>query len=453
MRSPLGELVSAVRTIARPRNDPPVPYVPRRDMRGSSLGMPSATGDQAEALEAPGRNGTLFAIINQLSTSTAAVDWHMHRLGRPADSRCEMCGGAEDAPRGVELIETHPALSVWNKPNDHFTSMLFVETFQQHLDCVGEAWWVVGRLAGRPIELWPVRPDRMAPVRDPKKFIAGYVYRSPSGELVPLRLDEVVSLRTPAPWDSYRGAGAVQTLMNNIYGSEYAAAWNRRFFENSAVPGGIVEMEKHLQPEEWDEFQERWAEAHRGVSNAHTVALLEHGAKWVDVKYSQRDMMFPELRSASREEIREAFAIHGQVLGLSENVNRANAEAGEYGFAKRLTVPRCERIKDALNGPYLRLFSKSMGPDNFAFAYTNPVPQDREGDNAERISKAQTYAALVAAGVDPDDAAQQAGLPRMKQAPKPEPDPALTEAPGPQQTRPKTDPASDLLPWLRHAGG
>lgn len=422
MRSPVGELVSAAgRALGRIRNDSPVPYVPRRAGGYLGGGGGTATGSQAEALEAPGINGTLFAIQNQLSTGVAAVDWHMHRTGLSMDRTCDLCGGAEDAPRGVELLPAHPALSVWSAPNDFFTSMLFTETFQQHLDLVGEGYWVVARLGGRPFELWPVRPDRMAPVRDPEKFISGWVYRSPDGQLVPLRLDEVVQLRVPAPWDPYRGAGAVQTLMSNIYGARYASEWNRRFFENSAVPGGIVEMPAHLSDPEWEEFQLRWAEAHKGVSNAHTVATLEYGAKWIDTKYTQRDMEFPELRRVTREEIREAFAIHGHVLGLSDNVNRANAEAGEYGWTKRHIVPRCERIKDALNGPYLKLFK---GFDKgYAFAYTSPVPEDREGDNAERLSKAQAYAALVREGVHPDDAAQVCGLPPMRTVPRPSPPP------------------------------
>jgi HK97 family phage portal protein len=426
VRSPVGELLSAAgRVLSRPRNDAAVPYVGRSG--GSFAGGGMATGDQTSAIEAPGSNGTLFAIINQLSTGTAALDWHMHKTGLAKTVTCDVCGSAEDAPHGVQLIDTHPALSVWNKPNDFFTPMLFVESFQQHLDLVGEAWWVVVYLGNRPIELWPVRPDRMAPVRDAKKFISGYVYRAPDGQLIPLRLDEVVMLRTPAPWDPYRGAGAVQTLMSQLYGAKYASEWNRRFFENSAIPGGVVEMPVHLQDPEWEEFQMRWSESHRGVRNAHTVAVLEHGAKWIDTKYTQKDMEFSELRRATREEIREAFAIHGQVLGISENVNRANAEAGEYGWAKRHMVPRGERIKDALNGPFLKLFK---GFDKgYAFAYANPVPEDREGDNAERLSKAQAFAAYISAGVDEADAAQVCGLPPLKIKPKPKPDPALAPQP------------------------
>lgn len=417
MRSPVGELLTVARTLVRPRADAAVPYVGQRDVRGYSGQTADLVGTQAGAIDAYGQNGTLFAIITKLAQGTAAVDWHMHKLAAPGQRGTAVCEMCEET--GVTLVSTHPALEVWNTPNDFFTSSLFVETFEQHVDLVGEAWWIVVYLAGRPIELWPVRPDRMAPVRDPQKFINGYVYRSPDGQLIPLRLDEVVTMRTPAPWDPYRGAGAVQTLFNNLWGAKYAAEWNRRFFENSAVPGGIVEMPVHLSPEEWTEFQQRWSDSHRGVRNAHTVAMLEYGAKWIDTKYTQRDMEFSELRRVNREEIREAFAMHGHILGLSEDVNRANADAADVTFARRQLVPRLDRIRDALNGPFLRLFGP-MGK-GYAFAYCNPVPEDEEAENAERTSKATAFKTLVEAGVDRDDAAKVCGLPPMRMAPAPVP--------------------------------
>lgn len=431
MRSPVGELLTAARTLVRPQAQTSTPYVAQRDVRGYSGQTADLTSVQAGALDAFGGNGTLFAIITKLAQGVAAVDWHMHRIaasGARSSAVCELCEANGMESTGFTHVPEHPALEVWNRPNDHFTSSLLVESFQQHVDLVGEGWLVVVWLGGRPIELWPVRPDRMAPVRDPQKFIDGYVYRSPDGQLIPLGLDEVITLRTPAPWDVYRGAGAVQTLFNNLWGAKYASEWNRRFFENSAIPGGIVEMPVSLSDSEWREFQERWAESHRGVKNAHTVAMLEYGAKWVDTKYTQKDMEFSELRRVNREETREAFAMHGHILGLTEDINRANADAADVTFARRQQVPRLDRIKDALNGPFLRMFG-AMGK-GYAFTYANPVPEDREAANAERTSKATAFKTLIEAGVDPDDAARQAGLPPMRMAPKPEPPaaPALPAA-------------------------
>src|SRR5690606_31685077 len=121
-----------------------------------------------------------------------------------------------------------------------------------------------------------------------------YVYTSPSGEQVPLAVDDVIFLRRPNPLDPYRGMSVVQTILMDIDATAASAEWNANFFRNSAEPGGIVEAERRLTDDEFSEFRARWAEQHRGVQNAHRVAVLENGLKWVDRKYTMRDMQFTE---------------------------------------------------------------------------------------------------------------------------------------------------------------
>ena len=56
-----------------------------------------------------------------------------------------------------------------------------------------------------------------------------------------------------------------------------------------------------------------------------------------------------KFREVSRDTIRESFGYPKGMLGASDNVNRANQEAGEVMFSRWLLVPRLERIKQALN--------------------------------------------------------------------------------------------------------
>jgi phage portal protein BeeE len=104
-----------------------------------------------------------------------------------------------------------------------------------------------------PLEMWPVRPDRMRPVADPKKFCVGYEYVGPSGEVVPLGLDEVIFERRPNPLDPYRGLGPVQTILTDLDSSRFSREWNRQFFANSAEPGGILQVTKRLSDTEFNE--------------------------------------------------------------------------------------------------------------------------------------------------------------------------------------------------------
>lgn len=394
MRSLLGGIASLV-------NRAPVAYIGP----GQRLSIPWLGPSGAEAqMRAMGSVGTLFAIVNRTSTAVSQVRWRLWRTapsGRPED-RIE--------------VTRHLALDLWRKPNPFMTGQEFVESIQQHIDLTGEGWWVVERderARSIPLGLWPVRPDRMEPVPSATEFLAGYVYHGPDGREVPLRLDEVIQLRMPNPLDPYRGMGPVQAILTDLDSARYSAEWNRNFFRNSAEPGGIIEVDKRLSDDEFDEMSDRWAEQHQGVANAHRVAIIEQG-KWVNRTFTMRDMQFAELRSVSRDVIREAFGIPKFALGDVDDVNRATADASSAWFAEYLTVPRLERIKGALNNDFLPLFGTTA--QGLEFDYDSPVREDQAAENASRASKATAAKTLTDAGYDPAEVLATVGLPPMRHA-------------------------------------
>jgi len=396
------------------RNAAPVPMAARSALR-LPLFHPNTTETQMRAY---GAVGTLFAIVHRTSESTSQVGWRLFRATTDGRRRYE---GQETRTE----VTRHAALDLWNRPNPWETRQSFVEATQQHLDLTGEGWWVIARspLADLPLELWCVRPDRMTPVPHPTQFLSGYVYRGPGGEQVPLQLDEVIQIKMPNPLDPYRGLGPVQAILTDLDAAKYSAEWNRSFFLNSAEPGGIIEFPERLTDAEFDEFATRWREQHQGVSAAHRVAILEKG-QWKDRQITQRDMQFTELRRVSREVIREAYGIHGHVIGLSESVNKSNAEAGSADFGKWILRPRLGRLKGAVNAKLLPMFGATT--TNLELDHDNPEPADRESDDRERTSKAAAFKTLVDAGVEPDDAAATCGWPPMGMVDRA---PALTPEP------------------------
>lgn len=425
MRSLLGGLTRDVAKAARGiSNQVPVPYSTR------NLNMPVLPTVSPEAqMRTMGSVGTLFAIVNRTSNATAQVNWKLWRSAKSG------------LPEERVEVTSHLALDLWNKPNEFMTRQEFVEAFQQHLDLAGEAWWVVGRnpaLRSIPLELWPVAPHRMAPVPDKDEFISRYEYTGPMGERVPLGRDEVVFLRMPNPLDPYRGMGPVQSILTDLDSTRYSAEWNRNFFINSAEPGGIVQVDRRLSDDEFDEMRDRWHEQHRGVANAHRVAILEQ-ATWVDRAFSQRDMQFVELRNVSREVIREAFGFPKSMLGTSDDVNRAVAEAQEVVFARWLLVPRLERIKGALNNDFLPLFGPAS--KGLEFDYENPVPEDLAAESAEMTAKANAAKTFIDTGFDPVDVLELLGLPDMAFKEKAPPPPPVIAAPPPAPG--KAEPADE----------
>jgi HK97 family phage portal protein len=389
-------------SLASVRNLSPVPYTSTRTprhLRGGVFGLGSGAEAQMRAM---GSNGTLFAIVDRIITAYSQVDWHLYRSAKS--------GHPEDRTE----VTTHAALDLWNQPNPFMTGPAFRETTQQHEELVGEQYWIAAKdeRFDIPLELWPVRPDRMSPVPDPQNYLTRYEYTSPGGPIIPLGLDEVFFLRRPNPLDPYRGWGAVQTILTDLDASRYSREWNRNFFRNDAAPGGIIQVDKHLEDDEFDEARDRWNEQHRGVSNAGRVAILENGMTWVDRKYTARDMQFAELSQVSDEKVRTAFGFPKPILGAVDDVNRANADAADAVFARWLILTRLRRTRAVLNRQLLPMFGATAR--GLEFDFDNPVPEDLEAEAAQLTSRATAAAALITVGLDHTDVLSACGLPDMR---------------------------------------
>lgn len=380
----------------RALNAAPVPYIGTRGtLFGSNTGT---TGNAQESFDAHGSVGTLFAIVNQISTAVSTTEWHLYRRTSVRDKK-----------RRTEVLN-HGFMAVWDRPNEFYPGSLFRETVQMHLDLVGEGMIVLNKVGNLVLEMWPVRPDRMQPVKHPQKFLTGWIYTGPDGEEIPLTLDQVIQIKYPNPDDPYRGRGPVQTILADVDAARYSAEWNRNFFVNGARPGGIIKVDYRMSDKEFNEFVARWRSQHQGVANAHRVAVLEN-AEWQDTNFSMTDMQFVELRNLPRELIREAFAFPKPMLGTVDDVNRANAAAGKEIMAENQTIPRLRRWKDVVNTFLLPQFANGK---TLELDFDDPTPVNHEDADRERNSQATSAANLVRAGYHPEDVSDAMGLPRMR---------------------------------------
>jgi HK97 family phage portal protein len=388
---------------------PPVPLNPYGTRGGNMFSLTGGTSNFSTYLRQYKMSSTVFSIVSLLQSSAAGPTWHMYRKGRQ-DGRVRYTTGDQGSDQRTEVVQ-HAALTLWNKPNDFMTGFEFREGSNQHLELTGETWWVLDReVATFPTSMWYVSPDRMEPVPSPDDYLVGYIYRSPSGETVPLQLDEVILEKMPDPEDPYRGCGPVAPLLPNIQQIRYATEYQRNLFLNGAEPGGIITVPNKLRDTEFKELVNRWRESHQGWTRAGRVGVLENGNTYAPSGINNRDLEYGQLRLNARDEIREAWRIHKAMLGTSDDVNRANAETAKEIFDNDLIVPRLDRRRDTLNFKLLPMF----GDDRVEFDYEPPVQISREEDNLELQAKAEAAQRLVDSGYDPQDVLEAVGLPEMK---------------------------------------
>lgn len=311
-------------------------------------------------LNAYGEIGWLYAVVSRIAEGVSEAKWRLYSVDQKGERT---------------LIYNNPIISLLDFVNPFQTCQEFIELHQIYMGLCGECFWVINKnKLGEPQELWIAPPEKMSVIPSKTEFVSGYVYRI-GNEKIPFNKDEVIHHKLPNPLNPYRGLGAVQALAIDLDSELYAGRWNRNFFYNSARPDGIIAFEGTLSEEQFDRLKKQWGERHEGVNKAHKVGLLEGGGKYQQIQFNAKDMDFKSLRLLNRDNILGVYGMPLSVMGITENVNKANAEAGDYTFARWLVKPRLNRIKNKLNEQLLPMFK---GSKNLELDFDEVVPQTLE---------------------------------------------------------------------------
>ena len=313
-------------------------------------------------LKAYGEIGWLFGCVSRIGQA----------IGE-AEPRLYVERVARDGRKEREEIHNHVLLDLLDYCNPFKTGYDFMMLTQFYLDLVGNSfWYVVNNRLGVPGELWNIPPAFMHPVPDPKEFISGWVFRVGTEE-IPFERDEIIHLSYPNPDNPYWGLGPAQSIAVDLQTESFASRWNRNYFYNDAAVGTTIIYPEEISTDEYDRIKEQWRARHQGLGRAHKVAILSGGAKIEKAVISQRDMDFWKLRKLNRDNILGAFGMPLSVMGVSENVNRANAESGEYVFARWTIRPRLRLLAAKLTEGLARRYDPKL-----KLEFTDPVPKDRE---------------------------------------------------------------------------
>lgn len=357
------ELADIKSEIAKSRELEPVNKEFSMSLMSSGYGEPPKIG-QTEFLDQY-RDWT-YANVNAIARPVADIEYELYRL---------------KAGDKVEEIEEHELLDLLYKVNPFQTKYDWVFTLVSNLLLQGEA---VTYLAGRgnnpsakPTELWSLRPDFMRIVPgdiEKGEFVANYVYSVPGREPINFAPWEIMFMRLPNPKNAYRGMGVIEAAMDTIQANKFAVEWNKGFFYNSARPDAVLMSEQKLGADVMERLKTVWNNNYSTRrNNAQKVAVLEAGLKYQQVQQTAKDMDFLAGQEWTRDKIMAMFGNTKTALGITDDVNRANAEASEYQHTKFTIAPMMRRITDYLNEFLVPLFGSDL-----YLSFDDPTPESED---------------------------------------------------------------------------
>lgn len=328
----------------------------------------------SDYLKTYGEVGWLFACVSTISGDVADSEWNA--VKKNSD--------------GEDVVVQSKILDILMNPNPFVSFYDFMELHEMYMELTGKSYWYIAKdKIGRPQEIYLINPMYVITYPDKDKFVKGYGYRAGMEE-IPLEVDEVIFFNFPNPINPYDGISPAKSVADSIESHKYSTAYNKNFFYNGAEPKGIVNFPE-VNDDDYETLKECWKENYGGVDNAHKTAFIRGSqVSYTAIQISQKDMDFFNLKLQSRDEILGAYGVPKSILGIVEDVNRANAETAEYTFAKHTIRPRLRKIQEKLNNEFVPLFKEETG---VTLKFVDPIPENK--DFVKSIVDSQTDKSLT----------------------------------------------------------
>lgn len=276
----------------------------------------------------------------------------------------------------VEEVLEHPFLELMAKVNDFRNGFDLMEEMFLYLDLVGNAYWVIlMNNIGVPDEIWPLMSQYVKIVPDKQKFISHFEFTIDGIKKYLVEPENMVHFRNVNPRSVFYGLSPLQA---SVVAADLSVSMNTYevgLMKNSAMPEFAIMLPEDAGTPPEDEQErviKKWVKRFGGVKKAGKPAYLFGGAKIEKISLSPKEMAFLKGRQATLNEIAAIFGVPMSKL-TTENVNRANAEVGEYSYMKDTVLPRLRKAEQKLNEALLPKYDASL-----FCAFDNPVPQDKE---------------------------------------------------------------------------
>lgn len=229
------------------------------------------------------------------------------------------------AREGREVARSHPVHRLLHKqPNPEMTAMVFRETLAANCIDWGNAYAEIQRGPdGTPVALWPLSPRETWPRRSPDKTLFYETWAG--GTQYILRAEDV--LHVPGlGYDGRQGYPLIQLAAETIGLHVSQRDYGSTYFKNGGHVSMVAETDGHLDDAAFARFRGQLQQGITGLTNAHRIALLEHGIKLRSTNLTHGDAQMVESLKFSTEEWARWFNIPPHKLKDLSNAHFTNIE-------------------------------------------------------------------------------------------------------------------------------
>lgn len=329
----------------------------------------------------------IYACVQEVATSVAEVIFKV-----------------QTEVNGVEFdVPDHPVQELLENPNPEMTSSEWWECILSLEQIAGDmyVWKERHPVTGQPVALWPLRPDWVRPVFSHSQVVSGYNYWPGGfGEGIPIPVDDMIHfIHAVDPLDVYgQGMSPVRVCMRNTALDNNITDYMKAFFDNAAVPFGIIKVKQRIQNRRIaNAIRRRWTENFSGNRGWHAPAILDEDAEYQALGFNLEQLKVESLRNVPETRICMAFGIPPILVGAEVGLQRST-----YSNYREARASFWDETLSPLFKKYAERLQKNLMPE-FADPETFEIVADTSQVRALQENETQKWtratSALNAGGI------------------------------------------------------
>jgi len=319
----------------------------------------------------------------------------------------------EDKDHDAKAIFNHPALDVLHRPNKWWTTFMLWSSTVVSMKINGNAYWEIVRNGrGDVAEYWPLRPDRVWIIPDPKDYISAYEYRI-ADQVFRLKAEDVIHFKNPNPLNDYYGLAPLAVIAERIDIDVWTREFTSAFFRNAGVPSGLLNIMRSVEPNEREIIRQRFRQQYGGPDGWGNVLVIDNGqASYTKMGMDPVGLGLPDINRISESKICAVLdvppSIIWTVLGhqSASGLNNSNKQSDQAQWWTGSLAPMYEDLAQQFS---LQVSGEFPNVDHFGFdlsevpGYAKDVDAEHARIRADFTAGLVTWASAAAALGYPTD--------------------------------------------------
>ena len=213
-----------------------------------------------------------------------------------------------------------------------------------------------------------------------QKGIMSEVRMETSQNYIPFDADEVLHFKFMSPTNDFYGLSPLTALLLSLDTDLYERHWNRKFFENGAVPPGVLIVPTTMSREDFLKRKEEFHKEYGGLENRGKVIVLQggggdgkQGATYTPFPSQHKDLEFVEGLRMTRDEVLSLYGVPPVIVGVHLPTSQSSSRSPGVQDQKRMFWQDTIKPKHALK---VSVWNKHFdydpeNGDHLAYQYTD----------------------------------------------------------------------------------